>query len=515
MSLTRAKAGNLTYKNDGTGAVVRTIKDKLGETVSVKDFGAVGDGVTDDTAAIQAAVATGDSVYIPDGDYLITSTINLTTDNQQITFDGTLVRAAAMTATSFVCSASSINGLNFVRPKFKCQSTQAALVQQGGFITMDTCHFATFTNGHFESKGVGDVPTLFSHINSPSCNDLTIEGNYFGYSYGNACGANDGVGSGVNGKRVKITNNTFNENVDTAVGCWTNASDVVISHNSFYRSTNSPSYQSLHIDVAGASNVVISDNLLIGSCFGIRIATNLAYTNNNILVSNNIIKDQFTGPSDIGCGIRVATSSTFGGSIRILNNSITVNTATCVGLDLTIVHTTGMYEFEVNGNTIDASATGACLRTQGVGVAAPMTWQGGTNNLIGTLASTIYEFPASPININPMGGVAVSKQATTLTAAGPTILLEGYLEPGIYMIGASFGTVTGAGNVFYRLYDRANVGVGTNFSAWASSLSNTDFFSPTVMYHVLTSGYYYVAWNITSAAGQSYQFLDAKLIRLV
>ena len=57
MSLTRAKAGNLTYKNNGTGAVVRTIKDKLGETVSVKDFGAVGDGVTDDTAAIDAAFA--------------------------------------------------------------------------------------------------------------------------------------------------------------------------------------------------------------------------------------------------------------------------------------------------------------------------------------------------------------------------------------------------------------------------------------------------------------------------
>lgn len=39
--------------------------------VSVKDFGAVGDGVTDDTAAIQAAVSAG-PVYVPEGTYLTT-----------------------------------------------------------------------------------------------------------------------------------------------------------------------------------------------------------------------------------------------------------------------------------------------------------------------------------------------------------------------------------------------------------------------------------------------------------
>ena len=62
-------AGVPSFTQSGTGAVARTVQDKLQESVSVKDFGAVGDGVADDTAAITAADADTGKKFVPRGTY--------------------------------------------------------------------------------------------------------------------------------------------------------------------------------------------------------------------------------------------------------------------------------------------------------------------------------------------------------------------------------------------------------------------------------------------------------------
>lgn len=74
-------------KLNATGAVARTQHDKNADMVSVKDFGAVGDGVTDDTSAIQAALNTGKRVFGLSGDtYLISTTLNMSVAG--VEFDG-------------------------------------------------------------------------------------------------------------------------------------------------------------------------------------------------------------------------------------------------------------------------------------------------------------------------------------------------------------------------------------------------------------------------------------------
>jgi hypothetical protein len=73
-------ASRSSFTQSGTGATVRTVDSKLKDVVSVKDFGAVGDGVADDTAAFTAALAASTAVRIPANfDMRITSRITLTT----------------------------------------------------------------------------------------------------------------------------------------------------------------------------------------------------------------------------------------------------------------------------------------------------------------------------------------------------------------------------------------------------------------------------------------------------
>ena len=73
-------AVDVAYDPPFAGAVRTNVQEALARIVSVKDFGAVGDGITDDTQAIQDAIESGElSIYIPAGTYKITAPLNVPT----------------------------------------------------------------------------------------------------------------------------------------------------------------------------------------------------------------------------------------------------------------------------------------------------------------------------------------------------------------------------------------------------------------------------------------------------
>ena len=66
------------YTASGTGATTRSASDKFADMTSAKDYGATGDGLTDDTNAIINALTAADSIFLPEGEYLTSATITLT-----------------------------------------------------------------------------------------------------------------------------------------------------------------------------------------------------------------------------------------------------------------------------------------------------------------------------------------------------------------------------------------------------------------------------------------------------
>jgi hypothetical protein len=142
-----------TGAGSGTGKAEysRTVQERLRDYASVKDFGAVGDGVADDTVAIQAALNAGGLVYAPQGIYKISAALTVTNDNSGLIGEGpgTLIQTTSTTADIFTLGngSSEISGLLF--QNFAVWST---VVKTGGYAF--NCRFTT--DSQWQNVNVGN-----------------------------------------------------------------------------------------------------------------------------------------------------------------------------------------------------------------------------------------------------------------------------------------------------------------------------------------------------------------------
>ena len=87
-TLRDAIGDEVTARTNADTDIIKIINNRT--VVSVKDFGAVGDGITDDTQAFQDAIDSGNDVYIPMASlekYIISSTLHIDTYRQAIFSD--------------------------------------------------------------------------------------------------------------------------------------------------------------------------------------------------------------------------------------------------------------------------------------------------------------------------------------------------------------------------------------------------------------------------------------------
>jgi hypothetical protein len=76
----------------------RFVSDRFGDVINVKDFGAVGDGIANDAAAIQAAIDVGGMIYFPQGTYKCNSGLTVDPTKVALQGNGSTLNFSAMTS---------------------------------------------------------------------------------------------------------------------------------------------------------------------------------------------------------------------------------------------------------------------------------------------------------------------------------------------------------------------------------------------------------------------------------
>lgn len=166
-------AATVGYTPAGTGAVATTVQSTLRETVSVNGFGAKGDWNgstgTDNTAAIQSALDTNKSVYLPDGVYRVTGQLNVG-DNRRIFGPGT-IKSDLSTASCVVVSGK--NDILFEGVKF--------IASHNAGISGDLLN-AVFVSGSSNVKFIGCSFSLGKYsagVAFKNSNNCSVSTNYF------------------------------------------------------------------------------------------------------------------------------------------------------------------------------------------------------------------------------------------------------------------------------------------------------------------------------------------------
>jgi hypothetical protein len=185
----------------GTGAVGRSVRDKLRDFVSVKDFGAVGDGTTNDTAAVTAALAEGREVWFPAGNYLISPIALSALAKIKLRGAGRDVTKITLASTGTALTFSNCHWVQISDISFEASGTAQTLANARGILfdtstsnsIVERCNFYGFSLGGMKQLGTA-IATLSGHVvrncyflgnggnqlHMEYSNDWTIDDNQFG-----------------------------------------------------------------------------------------------------------------------------------------------------------------------------------------------------------------------------------------------------------------------------------------------------------------------------------------------
>ena len=278
----------------------RTIADHFGDFGNVLDYGATGNGTTDDTAAFNAALAAKSVVMVPPGKYLVGS-VAMNQGNSLIGW-GSMVyddTGGTMTGSAYrpqlIAKSGAVEILRVDQPAYPSALRIEGLMLNGNGTGAngisdgaDTIHIQNCTVVNC-ATGLGGHRTVGSNTGQAkilNCEFGTNSGNGIAglvdcYVLGCDLSANgiSGVSLGGGGATT-LVGNRFEWNTSFGIDCYSGSS-VVITGNWFDRNTGSC------VNIAGgASYITVSGNVFRGNATGGGADINIG-TCNNIVINGN------------------------------------------------------------------------------------------------------------------------------------------------------------------------------------------------------------------------------------
>ncbi|WP_321795219.1 glycosyl hydrolase family 28-related protein [Burkholderia sp. BCC1988] len=489
-----------------TGLTARPLLQELVDLpMSVRRFGVMGDGVTDDTAALQTAFNAGIPLYFPPGTYLYSANLTATASIIGAGWDSILQCTTPQGKNSCI-SWSNVSNLKIHNLHFFSKNTTAYYPDESaGSLNLTDC-------SQFEISACKLNNSSAQAVGMRSCTN----GKVFGNTLLNVW--HDGIHVTKASSDIIVTNNEVINGGDDAfavVGYWNEGvrpRRIIISHNRVVGTKYARG-----VAIVGAQEVTVTNNHIYNPMgAGIYVASELtsvyqSYGNDNVTVANNIldtcgVQSNIAAVADLSNGplgysaLHVGATSGFNNShINIENNTIKNSAGAPIGLwqpsgnniHVNISQNTIVNAWDPNNKngfpltTISATSASKTLSfANNPGVAVGMAawyFNGSTSVPIGTVVSA----GASTVTLDktatvPSGGTVIfsgvglfgATLATTVSAASGATSL-------------TFGTTTGV--TYNDIYGFGSPGDETTGVSIGQSVSGTNIAAGTYVVGVMAN----------------------------
>lgn len=358
---------DIDFIQAGTGAVVRTALAKMREPVSVKDFGAVGDGVADDTAAILLAFQNGGHVVFPTGTYKVTTVLcqninGLTVDARSATFTSQYGNVFAFKGCdNFAWFGGVINAGTGPNPAYT--TTPESLPQNFLVFDANRIILSEMTVVNTPSNNlpcitawnVGQCQINNNQVYYGGDNSIWVFGGFHvtasnnlvlnqergrGICYqqvnqgaitGNVCAEGKGDGCNVHGSSniAIVGNSVYNMAVDVAVLGLSTGISIEWDENASPAAIAAAVADPQLYNNVFSRNITVSGNTVSKTGLGIRIGNNVGITGSNYGNQGQVVIDG-NNIFGVGTGILTGTSR----QLRISNNMISTCNTACIELNM-------------------------------------------------------------------------------------------------------------------------------------------------------------------------------------